>query len=463
MKQRLTNAREVRPMGSATVWIMASFLGWLAPSQVRAESLYEKLIEEAPTIVDKLIKEGYKTVGVLQFGVKIGDKNSLWDTGPINMKMAKSLETALVVCNKRDRPLEVLWDAAREAQKRVKNPTLDTKSGIEAFFKHRYPIYSDRKETSLPEVFLTGRIGLSRDYRITTVDIYRFDGKTPVQLKPLHTFTLKTSPFLLADAGVGYSFSRQNPDRPADKSVLDSVPRPIPRDDIHGPNTNPDPPSKFPVRLQIFYGKEEIKLEKDQTFATGDSDRLQSESFKIPSPSEETEVSFKVRNETSQKIGVVLMVGGKSTLFEEEDWRKSRRWVLDRGVEYIFTGYSQEDKKGSKPFKVLNDSDSEALFKDKGSRVGQLHLYVFRPSNREAADKYYDNATTSGLPLEPGRGGPISQAQYRARMLSTRGPSRGGAIIPGSGRDPEVLKEDQLGPVVPTDVMVVTFWKRKGG
>src|SRR5262249_29170727 len=96
----------------------------------------------------------------------------------------------------------------------------------------------------------------------------------------------------------------------------------------------------------------------------------------IPEPNENQVVSITFRSLVQERIGLVIVVNGVNTLYEEPlhgDVAKNVPWVLDPGITYLIKGY-QQDKQTYKPFRVLSPEDSEAIAYNENSGTIQFHV-----------------------------------------------------------------------------------------
>lgn len=462
-----------------TQWGMAPLLVLLLPlivaPGVRADRMDDELLRHGATMIKKLRQLGYKTVGTLPFAVKLGKKPSSWSRGPINQNMADLLESTLVYCNDPLKPLNVLNNPTQVAKKMIRGATLETHAGKQAFFNHAYPVYGTTFRTEKPDVLLTGRIDISPDMKTTSVTIVRMDRKNVGNLQFLHRFQFKTDRYLLADAGIGTSLSKKYKGvRRFSRNALDSIPL---TDDAQGGNEKPgeggtgegskpgegegkNPQGQegsFPVDVTVFYDDAIIEREPDEAAQTTEGAR-QSLSYKIKTPTGSQKVRLKIKNTTPDKIGVVVMVGGLSTLYEERNWKDSPKWIMDPGAEYSLVGFYQRGDKEVKPFKVQEDSD--ALFQERGDAAGQIIVYVWRPATEEGALSY-DGQRSLRRPKDLAGRRSVSQAQLYQSLKRGQPPVRRTAIIPSEDKAAAQLKDDKLGPVALTDVMVITYYKKK--
>src|SRR5262249_7544025 len=83
--------------------------------------------------------------------------------------------------------------------------------------------------------------------------------------------------------------------------------------------------------------------------------------------------------------GLVLMVNGFSTLYEEpqqSDAAKNLAWVLEPGRQYVIRGY-QQDNQNVKPFHVLSSADSEAV--SYTENTGLIHFHIVKPGGSDGS------------------------------------------------------------------------------
>ena len=137
-------------------------------------------------------------------------------------------------------------------------------------------------------------------------------------------------------------------------------------------------------------------------------------------------MTFFVKSLAPERIGLVLMVNGKSTLYEEEgDPSHCKAWVLDPGREYQISGF-QRTRARVKPFRVLSDEESAAV--TYSANTGMIGFHIVKPG---PPDSVVDVTPPKD---DPGPG--------QAMNISLRGLKRAALVKAGHTRSLEVLQQE---------------------
>ena len=86
------NRTRVRLFAITAAVAIAAGLGMNSPAPARADTIDKSMLEESPEVMKYLKGHHYKTVGVLKFVVKKGDRSANLDAGTLNAMMATRLE-----------------------------------------------------------------------------------------------------------------------------------------------------------------------------------------------------------------------------------------------------------------------------------------------------------------------------------------------------------------------------------
>ena len=106
-----------------------------------------------------------------------------------------------------------------------------------------------------------------------------------------------------------------------------------------------------------------------------------------------------IRSQASERIGLVLMVNGKNTLYEEEgDPSHCKAWVLDPGKTYGIEGF-QVDNATRKPFRVLSDQDSASVAY--GPNTGPIQFHIMSSGSSDAKIDGGSTASTDDTAARP--------------------------------------------------------------
>ena len=350
--------------------IAAGFAAVLA-APARADHIDDQLLADAPKIVKYLKDHDVHTVGVVKFGVKKGDQPASYNAGTLNMKMALKLEHALVMANDSKQPIAILQDVTTEGSRSRGN--LRKPQGRRALLDQVYPVAwgNDKKK---PDMLLTGEVQLSKDMKTLAIAIRAFDHKKPDRLEDVMRLTgIKTDRDILASAGQSFVVARKLKRGMDDSAAEDAANRD--QNSKDNPLQSPDDPIKF----EVIYDGSPVTLEPDES-SPGE---LKAKRSKTSQDAKEGQkVNFKITNTGKEKIGVVLAINARNTLFQEDLTQKApgecSKWILDPGETYSIDGfYMSQDGKSVFPFRVLSDDES-AKVEMAPEHKGVFFLYVFR-------------------------------------------------------------------------------------
>jgi hypothetical protein len=387
----------------AAAWLLPVLLcGSLSAPLARAadETLDQALRRQADGVVKYLRSKGYHYVGVLKFRAQKGSDERTDNAGPINLAMADRLEVALLLADPDER-LGIIHAASATLRKadnfRANHLTVDgRKSCFDTWFNLPYgngaPVKAD--------AFVTGLVTLSVDRRTTKVCLLAFD-RTGEMVKLGKSFTVATDPRTLIEAGDSFLISKGAFDggtisTAGSKANSVQLARADAGEVAAEKKTFPLPDASAPVELRVQYDG----VEQKYTVRDG-------QAF-VPEPRAGQQVAFGLRNNTKQKVGVVLMINGESTLFREKgDPVQCRKWVLEPGKAYLIPEYQLDAKRGA-PFKVQPPEISASNEVNYGPNVGTFTLVVFGgktaskvpPPARQ--DAVAGGALPGDLPQDPG-------------------------------------------------------------
>ena len=128
----------------------------------------------------------------------------------------------------------------------------------------------------------------------------------------------------------------------------------------------------------------------------------------IAEPREKQVVTFLLRNVSKERVGVVLKVNNKNTLYEEEEEpAQCTKWILDPGEQLEVKGFSSATTRREFPFKVLSTADSEVA-----AVLGTPGHYPARLQVRRRADENQSQGEPARPVFQPEReNGPPGHAQ----------------------------------------------------
>jgi hypothetical protein len=456
--------------------VLIALAGSCLPANARADALDSALYTYGKDLVSALAEKGYKNVGVLQFGLKRPDrKDSLFNAGPINKNMAEYVEDALVCCNPTKNPLIVLRDTNKEALKNFKELSLNSEADRRKLLNHSYKTWDVATKSAKPDAMVFGVVELKQGFKKCEVTILAFDSREPSKTNKVYDFEFDCDNYLLADSGIGFSLSRKfKTVRRFDRTELDDL---VNLDQVRGgadpglkPTTTPGM-GGFPVVMTLLYKGQPQIVTPDAGMATVD----RKETYNVPQPTD-GEVVIRVKNVTDQKVGIVLMVGGRSTLndpslmgSDEEgelnlgaggntNSRDADMWVLEPNKEYSIKGYYVFKTAADQhvyPFKVLSDTESDSLFMSKGDAARQIMLQVFRPATEAAALAVNVNSRSLRQPLSVRR--KAASAKDLIDGISKQTRNMRGFIGKGDEKGAVNMQTDTLANVALTDAMVINL------
>ena len=132
-----------------------------------AVTIDRSLAEKSPAVMEFLLANGYRNVGVLAFRVRPADAAKAEANGLLNRSLASRLEVALVLAEKPFTPVGIV---------RVGGTATADPAGRAALFTRRFPM-AWGSEQVMADVFLTGEARLAVDLSGITVVIEAFDAR----------------------------------------------------------------------------------------------------------------------------------------------------------------------------------------------------------------------------------------------------------------------------------------------
>jgi hypothetical protein len=166
--------------------------------------------------------------------------------------------------------------------------------------------------------------------------------------------------------------------------------------------------------------------------------------FRIETPALKDKVHLKVKNRSDKKIGVVVLVNGLSTLYQEVEEApcSMSRWIIEPNAEVTIRGFYQESNKDVLPFQVVAPESLQPKGGDLAppGELGLITLYVL-----EQRDKNGDVVTAKGF-RGYGRAGVADSLVAAQKGLETYTKSNGGKnfLVPADRAETANLKSDTL-------------------
>jgi hypothetical protein len=391
------------------------------PSPVRASPVETEMLSHAPEILQYLREQGYHRVGVLKFRVK-KDGQTTDNAGPLNANLASRLESMLLLKYdmRVDRDVLLLHNASAVAAT-LSGATHLTAEGREALFTGRYrPLWGDQTPVKA-DAFLTGHVEFEANLRRVVVNICAFGRDcAPHRVTAFHA---RTDLNTLAEAGESFNLRTFFTDEEttvrnqANSSTLAAH-------EAQKAKTGEEDGSLLaglPVMLEVHYVDRH-----------GGADRkipipVKHGKAEIPEPTQDQDVYFRlVRTEQSgARYGVVLMVNGVNTVFEERrPPEQCTKWIFEPDSGPLKVDGFQLTDNEKQSFVVRSPEESAANEVHYGADVGTFSFSLFREQLKapkpapggglDAEEAKRDEAAVlnppADLPTDPGPGAPQAKA-----------------------------------------------------
>ena len=503
MLKKLVSGTENRRRLTArfSVAIAAGLAFCLAtPAATRADRIDEALIGHAPEITAYLIKHQCKNVGVLPFRLQKGDKLPQFRGGMIVDNMCDRLQNALIFAANPEAPrIGIVDHAAALAAKKLRGASYRTPADRQKLFSIKYPLmWGDPPEHVTPDMFLTGKVSASADFRTTTIMIEAFDRAHPsAKLAQVVQFSVKTDRYILADLGQGYSVTKARllataRGVPAPGDIIEGSDPPPPPLNLSQGNAGageagditPEPkvedgnpaaangadsasgeqqvmhvgegsPGPFPLEWTVYYDGVAQTPAADPN-APGDRN------FAIPDPKPGQKVTFGVKNTGDSTIGLVLTVNGISTLYEERlQADQMQPWILEPGKQFMIKGFHQKDGHTYTPIIGFRDEDTKTVAADLGTgeAVGLIEMFLVKAGSPSAPAVAMSRSMRRPSPqILPGdRAKSIADLQRGlARSANLR--AKRGLMAWGSGQESEEIHYQEFYSGPPIGHLVVRYY-----
>jgi hypothetical protein len=446
-----------------------------------ADNMDKAITAHAPQIIRYLQEHRIRNAGVLKFRVQKGKQPISFRVGPLNANLASRLEAALVLADKVQSPVGIIHDADSVAMAK-KLPSYTTPAGRRALFEQSYSLAWQAPAVKA-DVFLTGVVTVPPGLKSATVSIEALRPGSAAAEKVV-SFQVATDRALLTDLNESFQISSRQlrrrtrgveyeEDAVTDANALNDGTKKISQEassSVHNASTSAVTAAPSTGEALIAY---EIRYDNVAQSVTPDPNS-QGE-LQVAEPTDKQSVSIYIKSLAKERLGMVLMVNGVSTLYEQKDEpAKCAAWVLEPGKPYVIKGY-QVDKKTFKPFRVLSKADSEAV--SYSDSLGLVHFYLFREGG--SASLADDNKPTSGTSTDQptnislrGLSRSLSKSGGRARSLAalqeayvghskSRRRTRGIIDADASAIDGEIQNDEVKNPVH-VQTIVIRYRKASG-
>jgi hypothetical protein len=314
-----------------------------------------------------------------------------------------------------------------------------------------------------PDAFVIGKVKTSPDLRKVTVSLGAFDRDAMFDILD---FDVRTDRYMLADVGQGYSLSRSRRVRGVSDDAIfltleddGALTNSATSTSSSDSSSSSSSLSGFPVELTVYYDNQP-QVMSDDVEASGTLNKS------LPEPQPSQKLTFGLKNVTDKTLGVVLLVNGYNTLYQQYlgDPADMNKWVLEPGTDYRVKGYHQEGNEKYFEITTLTEEESIEQFEDLGGEeaAGLIHLYVFKTVDPTLAEVPQYTRSIGGIARgRPRRFGTLSQFQQAIARRSDLFPP-GVRPLAGWGQEKtETLQEKNLGTVSQTEVLIVRYSKTK--
>lgn len=440
------------------LWILLATVfacGLCEPSA--ADNIDNELLVRAPMIIKECRNRGYSRVGVLTFMYQRENQSSKFTGAAICSNMATRLENALALKISSQEPQFVLLpQAAEHAAHTIKAASYRTPADRERLFGMQLlPLWGDSRAQTA-DAFLIGKVRASRDFRMLTISIGAFDRQS---LFDIVEFSVKTDRYALADLGQGFSAARNRVRGVSDDDILTGVAIGSQQTGSQQQDAAAVSSADVPVQLTVYYDQQPQSV-RDDAAADG------SFNYALQEPRPGQSLTFGLRNVTDKPLGVVLLVNGVSTLYEQEgDAADLTKWVLLPGKEYRVKGFHQEGNEKYFEITTLTEEESQRRYDDLGGAkfAGLIHLHVFQQrTDNDEVPAFTRSIGRLGRRERPNTPYPTVQDAQRAIAVKSDLFPPGVRPLAGWGRERnESLAETQLGQVVLTSTLVIRYSQTK--
>ncbi len=461
-----------------------------AGSPARADNLDTALAKHAPDVIRYLQEHHSHNVGILKFRVKKGNQPISFKVGLINDNMVERLEIALVHADPVGPGTIGIIHGANAVAMAKHLPRYDNVAGQRALFEQKYPLYWGNKLVT-PDHFLTGLITVRPDMKSATVLIEAFGPTSPQQDKVV-TFHVDTDRSLLADLSESFHVkTRGLHRRTRNISLEDEAVSSAADNDGTGSagksdsNTNTNASTADSGSTGTTSANGSDKLLDFQVYYDGVAQPVTADSsnpgeLQVQEPNPNQVVTIGVKSNSQDKLGLVLMVNGVSTLYEEplqSDVTKNLAWVLEPGQQYSIQGF-QQDNNTRKPFRVLTDSETAAA--TYSPNLGLIQFFLVRSGDAPDLKNITSNDNNGGSGDQSGQSMNISLRGLTHQSLARGGHTRSLADLKKEvrskmgrtyktrnpiGADPNVvdgaIRNDQIQNPVLLQSIVVRYYKPK--
>jgi len=421
-------------------------------------------------------------LGVLPFETDLGNGKRTLNSGPINTNLRDRLEAALILVNPLNKDEQGRF--TKDTKRLLLDPgTLISRKypGVNPYkpsadraklFESAYPVAWQSAMPAKPHAFLKGVVSLSRDHKNLAVKITMFTATQPARDVTLAEFTVKTDHVILSDMGRGFALSRSNAVQKNITSIEalnNAITNQSSDADLGNQQNNQSPfnqnsEAKW-VQLTVAYNGQPQPLQPNA--ADGNNNWLVGD-VNTGLPEGQT-MSFRLKNLSQERLGVVLIVNNHSTLYGEapDQPEKMSMWILDSGKEITIEGQFERDNKTWRKLVGLSPDESKGRHEELGGNrfAGSIHMYVFR-EQRDAPVTTETALVAVGQSFRPGGtryGQKTDPAAFAKHIAKNMGASLGkGLAAPtelGGMKDLQVV---EFKNIMQVEYMQLRYYKPAG-
>jgi hypothetical protein len=426
-----------RPAGLFAVALAATLL---AGAPARADDLDRALLRQARVIHKYLHAHGYKTVGVLPFRVKKGNRPASFLAGPITTNLPTRLENALIMITSANErlALKVIRDAGHTASAaRVGSWYTNPRQRARLFAVKGYKL-AWGNQTVKPDAFLTGLVSNTGNRAKTTVRV-EVIGKDSKNLTKVTEFSADTDRNLLVDLGYNFALTRRSVMRSRsaaerDRRAISIVRRRDAGQPPEVPSEAVTPDDVAGISFKILYDGKEQEIRPISQGTSGE--------YYVNPITLGTKVTMVLAHNgrRNERLGVILKVDGTSTWQEEgQESIECRKWLYDPDSkpDPVHGYYTDLTGKNLKPFRVLTAKETEDKVAELGEKAGYITVEVFGKGPASGGDDT-KKISTRGLARKELRARPartvaeLQKRLYKAnrvRVLASARDAEGGGLL----------------------------------
>lgn len=450
-------------MFSRSKWLIGLLAATGLTGPVFADMLDDALLRQAPTLIERCRARGVAKVAVLPFRLRRAGEVVPPTRVLLCANLPTRIENALALKLRSAAPqLLVLRIPAADS-----SVTGESNERAARILQLACPPLWGEAASIRPDAVIDGEIEPAIDRRTMRVTVRGTDAQGQFDLLELDVPTDRN---LLAELGQGFSWGTAAVRGITDAAVLEKVATDVAAVRVHPPATIGQPPTRnivrerlvsqtspeFPVELKLYYDNLPQELALDDA-------GLGSHNYLAPEPAPGQSLTFGVRSNYLKPVGVVLLVNGVSTLYEQEGEPSGmNKWVLDPATEYRIKGYHQQGNEKYRAVTVLTEQESRTRYDELGGVqfAGLIHLYVFRTVESQLEEPPMFVYSVGRLTRPDGVVPTFESLRDLQQAIARRSElyPPGTRPLAGWGKElQETLAERKLGRVALTDVMIVRY------